>query len=297
MLSVIICTFNRSYVLEDCLDSLLKVQSQHFIKEILVVDNNSTDNTKELVARFQQQSNLISYVFEPKQGLSNARNTGVDRSSSEWLLFLDDDAKISDASILEIEKTIQNYDFVMFSGIFKAWYKSPPPKWLPFDTGNYLVKGELGIRPIEDDYVSGGIMTINKDIFLKEVKRFPTQLGMSGGSIGFGEESFVEHTLKEKGYKIGINTNIVIDHLVNNSKYEVKWHLDAAFQKGFANAHISGGKSRINYTISLIRFFLFGWIKPLWKLLFRRKYFVQNFTIDYIGGMKYLQGGLAQTKN
>ena len=116
---------------------------------------------------------------------------------------------------------------------------------------------------------------------------------MAGGNIGYGEESYVENILKEKGYSIGINTNVIIDHLVSESKYSISWHLKAAYQKGYANSYISKKEPTFSKILKLVRSFLLGWIRPLGKLLLRKNYYRQNFIIDFIGGIQYNLGSLS----
>ncbi len=95
-LSVIICTRNRAKQLTtvlQCLGTQKNIENLNW--EIVIVDNNSNDNTKEVSYAFCEGSNLkINYVFESNIGLSNARNTGVSASKGSYILFLDDDVLI-----------------------------------------------------------------------------------------------------------------------------------------------------------------------------------------------------------
>lgn len=92
-LSVIVCTRNRAKQLAtlfQCLGSQQNIENLNW--EIVIVDNNSTDNTKEVAYAFCEGSNLkINYLFESKNGLSYARNSGVLASKGTYLLFTDDD--------------------------------------------------------------------------------------------------------------------------------------------------------------------------------------------------------------
>ena len=92
-ISIIICTYNRSESLKRTLQSLKEMSVSDDIEwELLIVDNNSTDNTREAVNDFTKTSGLnCRYVFESKQGLSNARNRGVKEACGEIIAFTDDD--------------------------------------------------------------------------------------------------------------------------------------------------------------------------------------------------------------
>ena len=87
-ISVVIITFNRAGMLGDTLFSLY--QQQRLPEEVVVVDNNSTDATKEVVLGFNGRLN-IRYVFEATQGVAVARNTGIKNSTGEIIAFIDDD--------------------------------------------------------------------------------------------------------------------------------------------------------------------------------------------------------------
>ena len=187
-LSIIICTYNRAVVLGIVLDFLSRQSRPFYQLEIVVVDNNSTDNTKSVIQTLAKNDSRIKYLLEPMQGLSHARNKGARLAKSDWLLYLDDDAKLNQENIERVLDTIKSHDFKMFTGVWKAWYLTQPPKWLPHSTGNYILKGSKEIREIENDYVTGLIMIINKQKLL-EIGGFPSNLGMTGDKVAYGEET------------------------------------------------------------------------------------------------------------
>ncbi|MGC2662269.1 MAG: glycosyltransferase [Bryobacteraceae bacterium] len=89
-ISVVVSTYNRSKTLAGTIRGLLLQQGSATF-ELIVVDNNSTDDTAAVVDSFVKQSPLVRYVFEPKQGVSYGRNAGIDAAQSGLLLFTDDD--------------------------------------------------------------------------------------------------------------------------------------------------------------------------------------------------------------
>ncbi len=92
-ITVAICTYNRCATLEGALSSLLAVRtSERGSMEILVVDNNSTDGTRALVEGLAaRHPRTIRYAFEPKQGISHARNTAITCARAAIVAFADDD--------------------------------------------------------------------------------------------------------------------------------------------------------------------------------------------------------------
>jgi len=90
-ISVIIVTLNRASMLEGALFSL--VQQTRLPEEVIVVDNNSSDNTGEIVANFKGRLN-IKYILETKKGIPISRNTGVENASGDIIVFTDDDCVV-----------------------------------------------------------------------------------------------------------------------------------------------------------------------------------------------------------
>jgi glycosyltransferase involved in cell wall biosynthesis len=86
--TVIIPTYNAAGFLQECVESVLKQTYSNF--EIIVVDDGSTDNTREVLAPYISQ-NLIKYYYQQNQGQGRARNLAIRNSSGEFVAFLDAD--------------------------------------------------------------------------------------------------------------------------------------------------------------------------------------------------------------
>ena len=76
VVSVVLCTFNRSHLVAQAIKALLHQRTGTLPYEVVVVDNNSTDATRQVVGEFRESA-IVRYTFEPRQGLSVARNRGV----------------------------------------------------------------------------------------------------------------------------------------------------------------------------------------------------------------------------
>jgi glycosyltransferase involved in cell wall biosynthesis len=115
LVTVVITCYNHGIFLPDAIDSVLR-QDYPFI-EIVVVDDGSIDNTKDVTARYQS----VKYVYQTNQGLSAARNTGVDSSSGEFILFLDADDWLLPGAISTNYNYLKNEPEIAFvSGAFKV---------------------------------------------------------------------------------------------------------------------------------------------------------------------------------
>jgi glycosyltransferase involved in cell wall biosynthesis len=197
MLSIAICTFNRAPQLQVLLQNLTEVLAMAECDlEILLIDNNSTDGTAELVDEFAQALPL-KYFFEENQGLSFARNRALRETQGSAVWFLDDDTSISPQCLMTYRHALNeltNYDY--FGGPIEVDWQDNKPKWLK---GRNLVilSGLFGAYSLGDsdtDYQNhipgpyGANFVLRKRLFT-QLDGFDTTLGVKGDHLGRGEES------------------------------------------------------------------------------------------------------------
>src|SRR5690349_2419425 len=134
-ISVVITTYNRANMLPATLEGLFAQEEGAVRYEIVIVDNNSTDNTREVVESFRARGNsVLRYVFEPRQGVSQGRNAGVAAAQADIIAFTDDDVAPAPGWIAQIKRSFAEHKDVDFIGgkILPEW-QSPPPSWLTTD--------------------------------------------------------------------------------------------------------------------------------------------------------------------
>lgn len=231
-ITVVVCTFNREEMLNLCLKSLIRQVVPLGSFDIMVVDNNSSDGTRGLVAEFVDLLPNIKYVFEQNQGLAYARNRALTEAATEWVVYLDDDAIVQPEWMQTIEGVIDMDVFDAFGGVYLPWhYFRERPNW--FDdrwATNKHVQGNFG--PLnENAYISGGNCAIRR-VDALACGGFPVQVGMSGGRISYGEETFLFSRMREIGCRLGFVPEMLIEHCVMPYKYTVGWHVKAAFAAG-----------------------------------------------------------------
>ncbi len=134
-ITVIISTYNRSEMLAGAIESVLEQESEGVRYEVIVVDNNSSDRTREVVEGYVErgQENL-RYVFEGKQGVSYARNTGIAEARAEVIAFADDDVRVAKDWVAKIKRAFDLHPEIDFLGgkILPRW-ENGPPEWLTRD--------------------------------------------------------------------------------------------------------------------------------------------------------------------
>ena len=130
-LTVAICTWNRSDLLSKTLQGLVGVRVPDGVEwEVVVVDNNSTDDTQTILRTFTNRLPIKS-VFEQEQGHSAARNAAVRNASGEYTIWTDDDVQV-EAGWLEayVSAFIRYPEAAIFGGPVTPWFETAPPKWL-----------------------------------------------------------------------------------------------------------------------------------------------------------------------
>jgi len=220
-LSIIICTYNRAKYLEYALESLIIQTEGQNSFEVLIIDNNSSDNTKEIYEKFTNKLPL-KYFLEKKQGLSHARNRGIKEAKYDLIAFLDDDAKVSKDWIklgLEIARK-QKVD--IFGGPIYPYYESKKVEWFKDeyeirshgDSPKYLDKG----------YLSGSNIFFKKDVF-KRVGLFDPKYGMKGDEISVGEETKLQEIADRIDIKRFYHPQLFVYHLVPEYKMKVSYFI------------------------------------------------------------------------
>jgi len=192
-ISIIICTYNRSESLKDTLKSINDLNIDNtFQAELLVVDNNSSDKTKETVLEFSQISKIPAhYLFESRQGLSHARNLGVKQAKGKIILFTDDDVLPEKNWLIEMKKSMDEYNCIACGGYISPIWESDRPEWLTERFYGYLaVKTDTsGPKKIQkkDELPFGANMGFRREAFDK-YGIFDTNRGRKGADLASGED-------------------------------------------------------------------------------------------------------------
>lgn len=196
--SVLIATYNRAALLDETLTSLGRMPvSPRRSWEVLVIDNNSSDNTRATVERHQQTFPVtLRYLFEARQGRSSALNTGITQAAGRVLVFTDDDVRVQDGWLdAACEPLLAGTPGVDYTGgpVRPIW-EVPPPRWLDLTRGDLW--GTIAIQDHGPDVISyeaarkvplGANMAVRAGAF-DVVGGFRADLGRSGGRLVLGQE-------------------------------------------------------------------------------------------------------------
>ena len=235
--SVIICTFNRCDSLAETLASLQAMQVPQYLRwNIIVVDNNSTDRTKDVVEQFARDATVeVRYLFEEAQGVSYAKNRGILATDSEYVAFTDDDVLVDRNWLKCVAETFATYNADCVGGkIIPAWL-GQRPEWLGDHLLNVLAMLDYGDDTIElysggDNRMLFGANYAFKRESLLKAGLFATNLGRVG-DFGSGEDKdIVEKVKRDKG-RIIYSPAAVVSHKVPPERmrktYFRRWHYQA----------------------------------------------------------------------
>lgn len=221
-ISIVICTYNRADYLRDSLHSLLPTPAASSLYEVLIIDNNSSDHTalvaEDIIEAYPNKQ--IRYVKELQQGLSHARNRGINEARAPILLFLDDDITANPDFIPAwLNFFEQHPEAAGGGGKIHVQFDDPRPKWM----SHFLLPllGHHDLRSTSKPYPAGkypfgGNMAFRCEVF-EQYGTFDTELGRKGKQLFASEE-------KEFYNRLPRNTNIFyvpkasLKHRVNSQR-------------------------------------------------------------------------------
>ncbi len=277
-LSIVICTYDRLEILQDCLSSVRAQEGVSTDDYELIIVNNYADQD-DLLRRDLSLAANWKVITVPSPGLSIARNAGIAIAKGEWIGFVDDDALMPSDFLRQAKSIIDTKEYDCFGGDIRSWWKYPRPRWLVEDYGNKPRLSEHRIT-LTEGYNWGSNIFIKKDA-LKHIGGFPEYIGMKGKKIGYAAENIVQQKLREQDYSIGYDPDFYIDHLVHSDKLKMSWHIKAAY----ATARDGRSIYPIDYTFSgfakTLRRIIAAPIKGFFSLP-KSDYYWQNWYLDSV---------------
>jgi glucosyl-dolichyl phosphate glucuronosyltransferase len=130
--SVIVSSYNRCDMLPETIESLLAQEADGLCYEIIIVDNNSTDATKQVVESYMRDGREnLHYVFEGRQGVSHGRNAGIKIARAPIVAFADDDVRVARNWVATIKRAFDEHPEVNYVGgkVLPHW-QTEMPLWI-----------------------------------------------------------------------------------------------------------------------------------------------------------------------
>jgi glycosyltransferase involved in cell wall biosynthesis len=207
--SIIIPSYNRAHIISRAIQGVLDQTFQDF--EIVIVDDGSTDNTKEILQEFTGDTRIKS-IYQTNAGVCAARNTGAKQAEGEFLIFLDSDDTVEKSWLQDFnDLAIQNKEWLFCS-----------MKVVKQDSSEYLVSA---LSPYKNKKIKGnsipGSWAIKKDVFLR--------VGLFDENMKFGENVELRFRLDTEKLSIGIidNYNFTYFESLNGGSRNLKNTIDS----------------------------------------------------------------------
>lgn len=255
-ITVILCTYNRCRSLPRALESVARsLVPESLDWEVLVVDNNSSDETRFVVGEFRRRfPGRFLYLFEPQPGKSFALNSGIRESKADAFAFMDDDVEVAPRWLDNLTKHLMSGTWSGAGGRILPESGFVPPRWMEtegryalaplaiFDRGS--AGGELNEAPF------GTNMAFRRDMF-SMYGGFRTDLGpLPGSDIRHNEDSEFGTRLLAAGERFWYEPAAVVYHSVPKERVRKDYFLSWWFDKVRADIRQDGVPKGTKYYVA-----------------------------------------------
>lgn len=235
MISVICCTYNRDRVFEDTVRSFLDCGTDGVDHELLLIDNNSTDKTREIGERFGARYPGIRYLNEPSQGHPQAKNRGIRESRGEIVAFVDDDVFFVSGWLKALASAFGRHpEIACIGGKVVPHFEAERPKWLQdemlwiYGVTRY---GDLEKEIRFPDIPIGCNMAFRRSVFEK-IGEFHKSLGRKPGILLSGDEDHFLLRAERAGMKTLYAPEVLVSHRVPPTRLTRDWVLSRFYWAG-----------------------------------------------------------------
>jgi glycosyltransferase involved in cell wall biosynthesis len=243
--TILICTYNRAALLGETLASLRAVRSAH-PWDVIVVDNNSVDDTREVVEEAAVGFPVpLLYVFEARQGKSYALNTGIDAAAGDVLLFTDDDVRVDPGWVEAACEALDPDRGVLYcGGPVRPIWGAAPPRWLDQQRGDLW--GTLAILDYGGDpfifeerrkVPLGANMAVHRTL-IDRIGGFNVELGRKGGSLLGQEQAEFFSRAREDGATGRYAPAMAVEHHVPEARLGKRYFRRWWYWKGVSRARM-----------------------------------------------------------
>lgn len=234
MLTVLFATHNGGKTLPAVLAAYRKLDLPHEEWKLVIVDNGSVDETKEIIDAYLPFL-PITYVFEPRRGKNAALNRGLSHIEGDLVVLSDDDVLPSAQWLREVRSAADTHPpYAIFGGAILPEWETPPEDWIlswvPL-APTYGILDDREDGPIEIYMVFGGNMAIRSEIFQTGYKWDET-IGPRGPKYAQGGETELLMRLDQAGFKAWHCRKATVKHLIKSSQMDQEWILERSIRFG-----------------------------------------------------------------
>lgn len=239
-ISIVICTYNRGRMLAETLSSFSAMElPTSGSMELLIVDNRSTDSTKQVTDEFvSRDGGYVRYIYEPKQGLSHARNTGIAAARGEIIAFVDDDVYFDRGWLNTVINAFRVHpDADALGGKSVPIFEGGRPSWME---ENFLsLYGDTGFGDDSrwltyPEHPFGLNMAFRRSVF-ERIGAFNPDLGRKKRSLLSNEESELFHRISANGSKVYYAPSALLHHRIPKNRVDPRWIVERYYWQGISS--------------------------------------------------------------
>jgi glucosyl-dolichyl phosphate glucuronosyltransferase len=257
-LDVVVPTYNRSALLQRAISSLLNAPVPAGLDvTIFIVDNNSKDDTEEVVRGVQSPALPLVYIKEVGQGNSYARNAGVHAGNGDLVGFIDDDEEIHKDWYNVVAREFADSATQFIGGPYLANWAAPAPPWLPL--GYHAVIGVVDPKPrspFDADFqgnLMGGNAVIRRSVFHR-VGLYSTKLGRSGKGLLSDEDTEFYRRMRKADIQGMYVPDLIIYHHIPAERLTRNYHRRWCYWRGVSQGYSDREqKEPVVYTLGVPR--------------------------------------------
>lgn len=245
-LEIAICTWNRADSLARTLNSINNTaMPEECLVKVIVVNNGSTDQTKQALADFESNKFQLHVIEEPTQGHSICRNRAIDAAEGDLLIWTDDDVIVSPDWLLGYAAAFaQQPDASFWGGAILPLLPEDTPAWVHenMDTlGGCYACRDLGDQPFKfskSRLPYGANFAVRTSV--QKDFRFDTTLGRKGHSLDGGDETELLSQLLDQNHIGYWVPKTALDHVIDPARLTEDWIQE--YFKGQGRAMVRAGK-------------------------------------------------------
>lgn len=251
-MSLVVPTFNRANLLEKALRSIAATSVPDPVRvEVIVVDNNSTDNTVEVVKTLRDDFPYpLRYVQEANQGSSYARNRGLNEARGYYVVFMDDDQIMEKHYLENIPRAFEATGAVCVGGPVSYYNAGDLPRWLR-ELSRTIGQISLGdqvkiLGPDTHKGLGGGNMALIRDELIA-AGGFNVRLGRFGSDLRACEDFELQERLRRLGKTIAYSPHLVQYHYLRPERFKKNYWRQYYYDYGrsaYVRRSIESGRTR-----------------------------------------------------
>lgn len=250
-ISVIVPTRNRAASLQRFLLGLQNISIPNNVKlEVLIVDNDSSDETAAILREAESRRWIVRRLFETQRGQSAAINRGLKECQGDLICLMDDDVVIDEQWIHNI---IRSYEETDFDAIQGRVLPGVDPFGNPADPAS-LYQYNIPVIDHGDEFLqirglTGAHMTFKRKVF-KQVGFFDVRLGP--GAAGFSGDTEFSARIRKAGFTIGYTPHAIVRHELDPSRYGRRYNRLVEYRKGMSRGIYRRDSIALKVTPNLI---------------------------------------------